>query len=144
MPQLSTYPDPTACLLNDLSEVLCTREQIEERLADMGRQIAADIPEGDLLLIGVLKGGAYFLCDLSRSVPRAHAIDFMGASSYGNATTTSGHVKITKDLDSDVRGKHVVICEDIYDTGHTLRALKSLILTHAPASVRLAAMLYKR
>lgn len=132
-------------LLRDLERVLFTREVVQARVRELGQAISRDCPPGvEMLLIGILKGGAYFLCDLSRSIALPHAIDFVGASSYGAGTESSGLVKITKDLDTDVRGKHLVIVEDIYDTGHTMQALRQLLLTHAPASIRLCTMLSKR
>jgi hypoxanthine phosphoribosyltransferase len=128
----------------DLSSVLFDAEQIQARVKEIGEQISRDYPGGDLLLIGVLKGAIYFLSDLSRAITSSHAIDFMGASSYGGGTESSGLVKITKDLDTDVRGKHLVIVEDIYDTGHTMNILKNLLETHAPASIKLCSLVSKR
>jgi len=131
-------------LMRDLESILYTREQIDKRVRELGEAICRDTkPGGELLLIGILKGGVYFLCDLSRAIPLPHAIDFVGASSYGAGTESSGLVKITKDLDTDVRGKHLVIVEDIYDTGHTMMALRQLLQSHGPASIRLCSMLSK-
>jgi len=137
-------PSVSSRLKNDLQEILYDRETLQVRVEELGAEISRDYPDGDLLLIGVLKGAIYFLSDLSRAISTPHAIDFMGASSYAGGTETSGIVKVTKDLDTDVRGKHLIIVEDIYDTGHTMELLRDLLFTHAPGSVRLCSLLSKQ
>jgi hypoxanthine phosphoribosyltransferase len=100
---------------------LLSEEHIQRRIREMGAQIDADYPDGTLYLICILKGACYFLADLSRAIERDAFIDFMGISSYGRGTTTSGEVKITKDLDISLEGADVLIVEDIIDSGVTLK-----------------------
>ena len=109
----------------------------------MGAQIDADYPGGTLFLICILKGACYFLADLSRSIQREVRIDFMGISSYGAGTTTSGEVKITKDLDISLEGADVLIVEDLIDSGVTLSYLMSLLKQRQPKSIRIATLLDK-
>jgi hypoxanthine phosphoribosyltransferase len=123
--------------------VLLSNEQIQKRIAEMGRQIAADYPSGDLHMACILKGACVFLADLARATPRDVCIDFMGISSYGKGKSSSGEVKLTKDLDHSVEGADVLIVEDIVDTGVTLNYLIHLIQQRKPRSVRIAALLDK-
>ncbi|HEY3826183.1 MAG TPA: hypoxanthine phosphoribosyltransferase [Bryobacteraceae bacterium] len=122
---------------------LLSDEQIQKRILEMGRQIDADYPEGALYLICILKGACYFLADLSRAISRDTFIDFMGISSYGRGKTSSGEVKITKDLDISLEGADVLIIEDIIDSGVTLSYLTSLLKQRKPKSIRIAALLDK-
>jgi hypoxanthine phosphoribosyltransferase len=122
---------------------LISEQQIQARIAEMGAQIDADYPDGDLYLIAILKGAFFFLADLARAVRREAYIDFMGISSYGMDTRSSGEVKITRDLDISLEGRHVLIVEDIIDSGVTLHYLTSLLQTRKPKSVRVAALLDK-
>ncbi|HEX4137496.1 MAG TPA: hypoxanthine phosphoribosyltransferase [Bryobacteraceae bacterium] len=122
---------------------LLSGEQIQKRIAEMGKQIDADYPDGALYLICILKGACYFLADLSRAIRRDTFIDFMGISSYGRGKTSSGEVKITKDLDISLEGADVLIVEDIIDSGVTLNYLTSLLKQRKPKSVRIAALLDK-
>ena len=122
---------------------LLSERQIQKRILDMGAQIDADYPDGTLFLICILKGACYFLADLSRAIQRDVQIDFMGISSYGRGKTSSGEVKITKDLDISLEGADVLIVEDIIDSGVTLNYLTSLLKTRKPKSVRVAALLDK-
>jgi hypoxanthine phosphoribosyltransferase len=123
--------------------VLVTAEEIRKRIREMGAEIAADHPEGTLYLIGVLKGAFLFLADLARAVPRPVRIDFIGTSSYGHRKSTSGEVRLTKDLDEAIEGTHVILVEDIADTGVTLGYLVQLLEQRGPKSVRVAALLDK-
>ena len=109
----------------------------------MGAQIDADYPGGTLFLLCILKGACYFLADLSRAIQRDVQIDFMGISSYGRGKTSSGEVKITKDLDISLEGADVLIVEDIIDSGVTLNYLTGLLEQRKPKSVRIAALLDK-
>lgn len=109
----------------------------------MGARIDADYPDGTLLLICILKGACYFLADLSRAIERDVLIDFMGISSYGRGQTSSGEVKITKDLDISIEGADVLIVEDIIDTGVTLHYLTGLLKQRKPKTVRIATLLDK-
>src|SRR5579863_9292252 len=122
---------------------LLSEEHIQRRIREMGAQIDADYPDGILYLICILKGACYFLADLSRAIERDAFIDFMGISSYGRGKTTSGEVKITKDLDISLEGADVLIVEDIIDSGVTLNYLTSLLKTRKPKSVRVATLLDK-
>lgn len=122
---------------------LLSEEQIQKRILDMGAQIDADYPDGTLFLICILKGACYFLADLSRAIQRDIQIDFMGISSYGRGKTSSGEVKITKDLDISLEGADVLIVEDIIDSGVTLNYLTSLLAQRKPKSVRIATLLDK-
>jgi hypoxanthine phosphoribosyltransferase len=109
----------------------------------MGAQIDRDYPTGDLLLVGILKGACFFLADLARAMRRDAYVDFMGISSYGKGTTTSGEVKVTKDLDISVEGADLLIVEDIVDSGVTLNYLLNLLEQRKPRSLRVAALLDK-
>src|SRR5665213_246927 len=122
-------------------KTLISEEQIRARVAEIGAQIDADYPDGTLYLICILKGACFFLADLARAVKRDAFIDFMGISSYGQGTTSSGEVKIVKDLDISLEGADVLIVEDIIDSGVTLSYLTQLLKTRKPKSVRVAALL---
>ena len=116
---------------------------IAERVATLGREIAAAIPEGELLVVGVLRGAFIFMADLVRALPRPHTCDFLAVRSYGDATETSGVVEITSDLGLPIEGKHVLLVEDIVDTGLTLKYLLGLLHARKPASLRVCALLSK-
>src|SRR6202034_1942156 len=122
---------------------LLSEEQIQKRIRDMGAQIDADYPDGKLFLICILKGACYFLADLSRAIQRDVQIDFMGISSYGRGKTSSGEVKITKDVDISLEGADVLIVEDIIDSCATLNYLTGLLQQRKPKSVRIATLLDK-
>jgi hypoxanthine phosphoribosyltransferase len=124
-------------------ETLISAEQISARISDLGKLIAEDYPDGDLVLLCILKGAWIFHGDLARAIPRKTTIEFMGISSYGAGKTSSGQVKVTKDLDRSIEGKHVLVVEDIIDTGITLNYLKELLEARQPASVEIAALLDK-
>ena len=122
---------------------LISEEQVQSRIREIGEQITADYPEGTLYLICILKGACFFLADLARAIKRDAFIDFMGISSYGKERTSSGEVKIVKDLDISLEGADVLIVEDIIDSGVTLNYLTALLKTRKPRSVRIAALLDK-
>lgn len=124
-------------------EVLYTREQIAERVAEMGAEISRDLDGEKLVMVGVLKGAAPFLSDLARAVNLDATFDFVAVSSYGKGTRTSGAVKLIKDLDEPIEGKNVLIVEDILDTGLTLSYLRKFLLQQHPKSLRIAALLDK-
>lgn len=130
-------------LADDIAEVLVTDEQIKERTAQLARQIDEDYRGKDLVLVCVLKGGVLFLADLMRQLTIPHAIDFMATSSYGSSTESSGVVRILKDLDSPIEGRHVLIVEDIIDTGLTLNYLLRILEERKPASLRVCTLLNK-
>jgi len=123
--------------------VLISAERIQARIQELGAQIDKDDPEGPLYLVGILKGAFMFLSDLSRAMKRPARIDFIGISSYGRGKTTSGEVKVTKDLDSVVEGADLLIVEDIVDSGVTLTYLMHILDQRRPRSIRIAALLDK-
>ncbi len=124
-------------------EILISERELQERIREMGAQITRDYPEGDLVVVGVLKGAVVFLSDLVRQIDLPLSLDFMGLSSYGDATTSSGVVQITQDLSKPILGKHVLVVEDIVDTGLTLAFLRENFLARQPKSVRICTLLHK-
>jgi len=124
-------------------EVLYTRQQIAERVAEMGAQITRDLQGEKLVMIGVLKGAAPFLADLSRAIQADATFDFVATSSYGKGQRSSGAVKLIKDLDQPIEGKHVLVVEDILDTGLTLSYLRKLFMQQHPKTLRIATLLDK-
>lgn len=128
---------------NDVEKVLVTKEQLAEKTKQLAAEITRDYKGKDVLLIGVLKGGFMFLADLIREIDLLVDVDFMMVSSYGSTTKTSGVVKIIKDIDIDISGKHIIIVEDLVDTGLTLNYLKGLLEDRATASVKICAILDK-
>jgi hypoxanthine phosphoribosyltransferase len=124
-------------------EVLFSREQIAERVHAVGEQISADYAGQTVVLIGVLKGAAIFLSDLARSITVDNTFDVGAGSSYGRAKVSSGQVKMIKDIDNPIEDKHVILIEDILDTGLTLSYLRQLMLQHKPASLKIATCLDK-
>ena len=126
-----------------IEKVLITGEEIKKRIEEIAREISRDYEGKDFVLICILKGGLYFLTDLSKRITIPHTFDVAGAASYGKSTTSSGYVVITKDVDTDIRGKDVIIIEDIYDTGKTLSVVRDLILVHNPRSVEICDLVVK-
>jgi hypoxanthine phosphoribosyltransferase len=124
-------------------EVLISSEQIQARIRELGEQISNDFPTGDLHFICILKGACFFLTDLARAMKRNVSLDFMGISTYGKGKSSSGEVKVTKDLDISLEGADVVIVEDIVDSGVTLNYLLHVLEQRKPASIRIAALLDK-
>ncbi len=124
-------------------EVLFTQAEIAGRVKAIGDQISADYAGESIVLIGVLKGAAIFLADLSRQISVNNTFDFVAVSSYGRARVSSGAVKLIKDIDNPIEGKHVILVEDILDTGLTLSYLRGLMLQHKPASLKIATCLDK-
>ena len=127
----------------DIEEVLLTSDQVQQAVADLGRQITRDYVGRDLLLVGVLKGAFVLMADLSRHVNLPLEFDFMAVSSYGAATQTSGVVRILKDLDHEIQGRNVLLVEDIVDSGLTLSYLLKNLRTRKPASLEVCALLQK-
>lgn len=132
-----------ADISQDLQQVLITEEEICQRLDEMAARIDADYDGRDLLLVGVLKGAIYVMADLSRRLHRNAQMDWMAVSSYGSGTKSSGVVRILKDLDTDLTGRHVLIVEDIIDSGLTLSWLVGNLSSRGAASVEIAALLRK-
>ena len=124
-------------------EVLYTRQQIADRVAEIGAEITRDLNGEPLIMIGVLKGAALFLADLARAVQADTTFDFIAVCSYGKGQRSSGAVKLIKDLDHPIEGKNVLIVEDILDTGLTLSYLRKMLLEHHPRSLRIATLLDK-
>lgn len=130
-------------LSTDLERVLLTEEQIHDRLAELATEIAAAYEGKDLLLVGVLKGAVMVMADLMRALPVSAPVDWMAVSSYGSGTKSSGVVRILKDLDCDITGKHVLIVEDVVDSGLTLSWIKANLESRHPASVEICTLLRK-
>src|SRR5579862_7397295 len=122
---------------------LIPSDKIQARIRELGKEIDRDYPNGTLYLICILKGATIFLSDLARSIHRDAFIDFMGIASYGKGKTSSGEVKVTKDLDISLEGADVLIVEDIVDSGITLNYLMHLLDQRRPHSIRIAALLDK-
>ena len=127
----------------DVERILITSEEIGARVRELGQQITNDYAGQEILMIGVLRGAVIFMADLARSIKRPMDIDFMAISSYGLSTNSSGVVRIIKDLDEVVEGRHVLIIEDIIDSGLTLNYLVDNIKSRKPASVRICTLLSK-
>ena len=130
-------------MTNPKLRVLITSEAIQARIRELGEQISKDYPEGNLHMICILKGATFFMSDLVRAMKRDVFIDFMGISSYGKGKTSSGEVRVTKDLDISLEGANVVIVEDIVDSGVTLNYLMHVLDQRKPRSIRIAALLDK-
>jgi len=124
-------------------QVMLSSEDIQRRVRDMGLEISEDYADKDLVLVGVLRGAFMFLADLSRHISVPLQIDFLGLSSYGNATKSTGIVRMTSDLAQPIKDKHVLIVEDIVDTGLTSRYLFENLRTRKPASLEMCALLEK-
>jgi hypoxanthine phosphoribosyltransferase len=125
-------------------KVVFSREQIAARVAELGRQISKDFAGEPVVLVGVLKGAAIFLSDLSRQIELDSTFDFIAVSTYGDQQQSSGEVKLLKDVDQSMEGKNVILVEDILDTGLTMCYLKKMILAHRPKAFRIAALLDKK
>jgi hypoxanthine phosphoribosyltransferase len=127
----------------DLTEVLVTEQQIRDKLAELARRIETDYEDRDILLVGVLKGAVMVMADLARELRPHVSMDWMAVSSYGAGTQSSGVVRILKDLDTDLTDKHVLIVEDIIDSGLTLSWLRGNLESRGAASVEICALLRK-
>ena len=133
----SPYKDPL------LGPVVVSAEAIARRVAELGVEISSDYADRPPLLVGVLKGAFVFLADLARAIALPLEMDFMAISSYGSATKTSGVVRIVKDLDIDLTGRHVIVVEDIVDSGLTLSYLRRSLLARGPESLAICSLLQK-
>ncbi len=123
--------------------VFLSEQQIQQRVHEMGEQISADYPHGPLYLVAILKGAFIFMADLARAIRTPTRIEFIGISSYGKDKTSSGQVKVTKDLDVSIEGHDVLIVEDIVDSGVTLTYLLNILGQRRPKSLRIATLLDK-
>jgi hypoxanthine phosphoribosyltransferase len=128
---------------SDLEKVLLTQQEIHDRLAQLAAEVERDYAGEDILLVGVLKGAVMVMADLARALGRHVEMDWMAISSYGHGTSSSGVVRILKDLDTDISGRHVLVVEDIIDTGLTLSWMIANLRSREPASVEICALLRK-
>lgn len=126
-----------------IGETLLTAQQIQDRISELGAEIARDYADREPILVAVLKGAFIFMADLVRAVPIPLEVDFMAVSSYGASTRSSGVVRIVKDLDIDLTGRHVLIVEDIIDSGLTLRYLRKTLESRGTASLEVCALLVR-
>lgn len=127
----------------DILSVLLTEEQLKQRVDELGKEITEKFAGKDPLFIGVLKGSFVFMADLVRAVDLKSSLDFMAVSSYGSGTSTSGAVKIMKDLNEDIGGRDIIIVEDILDSGVTLNYLRGYLMNRKPASITLVTLFDK-
>ena len=130
-------------LINDVEKVLFTEEQLSQRVSELAEQINRDYAGQEVLLISVLRGSFVFMADLVRKLKIPCMVDFMACSSYGSGTSSSGQVKVTKDLSQSIEGMNVLVVEDILDSGRTLSYLLKLLEARKPASIRLCTLLDK-
>ncbi len=130
-------------LHKDVERILISEEQLKNRVAEIGREITLDYQGKNPLLVSVLKGSIVFMADLMREVKVDCEIDFMSVSSYGRSSTSSGVVRILKDLDHDIAGKHIIVVEDILDSGLTLSYILEMLKSRGAASIRLCTLLDK-
>ncbi len=135
--------DTTAKIYEDLDRILVTREEIRQAVEKLGRQITEDYQGKDLVMVCILKGASLFFTDLIREVDLPLSTEFMAVSSYGSGTSSTGVVRILKDLDRNIENRHVLIVEDIVDSGKTLYYLMQVLSQRHPASISIAALLDK-
>ncbi|KGD70517.1 hypoxanthine phosphoribosyltransferase [Tatumella morbirosei] len=126
-------------------EVMISEQEIKQRIAELGQQISADYRDrgNDIVLVGLLRGSFMFMADLCRAIEVSHEVDFMTASSYGSGMSSTRDVKIMKDLDEDIRGKDVLIVEDIIDSGNTLSKVREILSLREPRSLAICTLLDK-
>lgn len=130
-------------LEKDIQEVLFSEEQLSSRVNEIARQITQDYHGKEIVLISVLRGSFVFMADLCRRIDLPCTVDFMAVSSYGSGTSSTGQVQITKDLSSDIAGKHIIVVEDILDSGNTLAFLKDYMLAKGAKSITIVTLLDK-
>lgn len=128
----------------DIKGIILTKEEIDKRVAELGAQITADYQGKEVVVVVLLKGAAWFATDLTRAIDLPLRVDFMVASSYGNGTTTSGNVKVKLDVSEDLKGKHVLLVDDIIDSGVTFAAICDLLKQSKPASIKTVALCDKQ
>jgi hypoxanthine phosphoribosyltransferase len=127
----------------DISHIVLSEDDIQARIRELGAQISEDYGDEPVLLVAVLRGAAIFVADLARAISSPVELDFMAVSSYGSSTKSSGVVRILKDLDETIEGRHVLVCEDILDTGLTLKYLLKNLASRRPKSLEVVALLSK-
>ena len=128
----------------DIEEVLITAEQIQDKIRELAKQVTEDYRDKDVLLVGVLKGAFVFMADLAREIKLPIEFDFMAVSSYGSSTKSSGVVRILKDLDYEITGRHVLLVEDIIDSGLTISYLLRYLEARRPASLEICSLFWKK
>lgn len=128
----------------DIKQILVTEEDIKKRVEELGQEISNDYADKELILVGLLKGAVYFMTDVTRHISLKARIDFMIASSYGSGTVSSGTINIKRDIETDIKGKHVLVLDDIMDTGLTLSKITALLRERGAASVKTAVLLDKQ
>src|ERR1700730_4831040 len=143
MPRFRKKHRPETSVRGESVEILISGRRIQRRIQALAKQIRNDFPGEPLHLVSVLKGGVFFLTDLARSIPGEVSFDFIAVSSYGQGTHSSGQVRLTRDLDSSIEGKTVIVVEDILDTGMTLQYLLRLFQQRRPKHLRVAVLLDK-
>lgn len=131
-------------MLNDLEKVLFKEAEIADRISEIAQEIDRDYAGKEPIMIAILKGSVMFYTDLLKKLNIKAEMDFMAISSYGNETKSSGEVKMIKDLDRCIEGRHIIIVEDIVDTGYTLNYLKATLSTRNPASIKVCSLLNKK
>lgn len=129
---------------DDIKQVLVSQEEIKKRVEELGQEISTDYQDKELIIIGLLKGAVYFMTDLTRHITTQARIDFMIASSYGSGTISSGTINIKRDIETNIKGKHVLVLDDIIDTGLTLSKITALLRERGAASVKSAVLLDKQ
>jgi hypoxanthine phosphoribosyltransferase len=139
-----TAPSDPRLLGRDVKRIAFDEATLRARAAELGREITAFYPDGDLLVLGLLKGSFVFLADLVREIRRPLHVDFLVASSYGDATVSSGNVRLVYDPETTLEGKHILLVEDIVDSGRTLAKLVTLLAGRKPKSIEICALLHKR
>ena len=130
-------------MLQDIERILISEEELQARIKELGQQLAADYQDKEPIFIGVLKGVDNFFKDTVTATPIRCQYDFMATSSYGSGTSTTGNVRLLKDISTDIKGRHVIILEDILDSGLTLKFVKERLLTMGPASLKICTLLDK-
>jgi len=130
--------------MSDKRREVISGEAIAARVKELGKTISEDYAGKQLVLVGILKGAFIFTADLARAIDLPLEVDFVRLASYGSGTTSSGFVRITKDIETEIRGKNVLVVEDIVDTGHTLKYLRDVLALHNPSSVRICCLIDKK
>jgi hypoxanthine phosphoribosyltransferase len=142
-PVFAASGDPRL-LGRDVRRIAFDAEALRLRTAELGHEVTQSYPDGELLVLGLLKGSFVFLADLVREIRRPLHVDFLVASSYGDGTVSSGNVRLVYDPETDLAGKHILLVEDIVDSGKTLNKLVKILETRAPKSIEICALLHKR
>jgi hypoxanthine phosphoribosyltransferase len=140
---MATQPADPRLMGREVKRIVFSEQQIADRVAALGRDIAEAYPDGDLLALGLLKGSFMFTADLVRHIPRPLQVDFIVAGSYGAGTVSSGNVRLLYDPETNMEGKHVLLVEDIVDSGRTMQKLVDLLETRRPRSLQICALLHK-